>query len=191
MSVGRDPLTVARVVPMIGGGSRHMLAQGMAATGGCTDAELDTLQQRLLTYYEAHIVVQTEPYPHCLNALDQLAEMGAQLAVVTNKTERLAKVVLEKLGMIDRFATVIGGDTMGPGKGKPSPAPIREMIARLGGGVAAFVGDSIYDIDAAKAAGIPNVACSFGFLQQPVEQLHADAVIDGYEELIPAFDAAG
>ena len=187
-SVGREPLAVARVIPMIGGGSRHMLAQGMAATGGCTEAELDTLQQRLLSYYEANIAVETEPYPQCLDTLDRLAAMGARLAVVTNKTERLAKVLLGALGMTDRFVTIIGGDTLGPGKAKPSPAPIHEMIARCGGGTAAFVGDSIFDIDAAKAASIPNVACSFGFLQQPVEELHADAVIDGYEELIPALE---
>jgi len=59
------------------------------------------------------------------------------------------------------------------------------MIVRCGGGRAAFVGDSIFDIDAAKAAGIPNIACSFGFLNGPVEDLAADAVIDGYEELLP------
>ena len=59
------------------------------------------------------------------------------------------------------------------------------MIARCGGGRAAFIGDSIYDILAAKNAGFPNIAVSFGFLIQPLEELGADAVIDGYDELIP------
>ena len=81
--------------------------------------------------------------------------------------------------------TIIGGDTLGPGRAKPSPAPIHEMIARLGGGTAAFVGDSIYDVGAAHAAGLPVVACSFGFLDRPVEDLGADAVIDDYAELVP------
>ena len=187
-SVGRSALPVERIVPMIGGGSRHMLAQGMAATGGCSEAELDVLQRRLLDYYEAHIAVETKPYPDCLATLDQLTAMGATLAVVTNKTERLARIVLGDLGMTDRFATIIGGDTMGPGKGKPSPAPIREMIRRCGGGSTAFVGDSIYDVAAAQAAGVPAIACSFGFLQQPVEELRADAVIDGYRDLVPVLE---
>ena len=185
-SVAREPLTVAQVRPMIGGGSRHMLAQGMAATGGCSEAELDKLQQRLLAYYEAHIAVETKPFADCLAVLDELAAMGAALAVVTNKTERLARVLLDALDLTNRFAVIIGGDTMGTGRGKPAPDGILAMIERCGGGSAAFVGDSIYDVDAAKAAHVPVVACSFGFLQQPVEELHADAVIDGYTELIPA-----
>ena len=112
--------------------------------------------------------------------------MGVRLAVVTNKYERLARLVLDRLSLTDRFACVIGGDTMGPGRGKPAPDPILAMIERCGGGAAAFVGDSVYDVEAAKAAGVPVIACSFGFLQQPVEDLGADAVIDDYAELIPA-----
>jgi phosphoglycolate phosphatase len=59
------------------------------------------------------------------------------------------------------------------------------MIRRCGGGRAAFIGDSIYDTMAARAANVPSVAVSFGFLHQPVEELGADAVIDHFDELIP------
>jgi phosphoglycolate phosphatase len=183
-SAGRPPLTVEQVRPMIGGGSRHMLAQGMAATGGYTDDELDVLQQRLLAFYEANIAVHTRPFPGCLDALDALAERGVALAVVTNKYEHLAREVLGALGLLDRFVTVIGGDTMGPGRAKPAPDPIQAMVERCGGGRAAFVGDSIYDVGAAKAAGVPVLACAFGFLSQPVETLGADAVIGHYDTLI-------
>ena len=58
------------------------------------------------------------------------------------------------------------------------------MVERCGGGSAAFVGDSIYDVRAAKAAGLPVVACSFGFLNGPVGELGADAVIDHYDDLV-------
>jgi phosphoglycolate phosphatase len=188
-SAGRPLLTVEQVRPMIGGGSRHMLAQGMAATGGCTEAELDVLQRRLLDFYEAHIAVETRPFPGCLDALDALADRGVRLAVVTNKNEHLAREVLGALGLLARFDCLIGGDTMGPGRAKPAPDPILAMIERCGGGRAAFVGDSIYDVGAAKAAGIPAIVCAFGFLQQPVETLGADAVIDHYRELIPALES--
>lgn len=184
-SIGRDPLPVAQLRTMIGGGGRHMLAQGMTATGGYTEAQLDTLLQRLLDHYADHIAVETRPFPQCLAALDGLAAQGARLAVVTNKTEALAKKLLEALGLTDRFVTIIGGDTLGAERRKPSPAPIHEMIARLGGGTAAFVGDSIFDVEAAKAAGVPVVACSFGFLDRPVDELGADAVIDDYADLLP------
>lgn len=191
-SAGRPALPVERIRPMIGGGSRHMLAQGMAATGGCSEDELDVLQQRLLGYYEEHIAVETQPFPGCLAALDALAARGVALAVVTNKTERLARLLLDTLDLSGRFATIIGGDTLGPGRGKPAPDLIELMVERCGvegqGGAAAFVGDSIYDVRAARAAGLPVVACSFGFLQQPVEELGADAVIDHYDTLLPTLE---
>ena len=192
-SAGRPTLPVAAVRPMIGGGSRHMLAQGMAATGGCTETELDTLQARLLAFYEANIAVETRPFPGCLDALDALAARGVTLAVVTNKNERLARIVLDALALTPRFATIIGGDTLGPDRGKPKPDLVELMVERCGGMSgndrrAAFVGDSIYDVEAAQAAGLPVVACSFGFLQQPVETLGAEAVIDGYDQLVPALE---
>jgi phosphoglycolate phosphatase len=184
-TVDRAPLGVDQVKPMIGGGARHMLAQGMAATGGCDEATLDLLHRRLLDYYQAHISVLTQPYPGALAALDAIEAGGGTVAIVTNKLEGLARTLLGDLGLLDRFACVIGGDTMGPGNGKPSPKPIEEMIRRCGGGSAAFVGDSIYDVQAGQAAGLPVVACSFGFLMQPVAELGADAVIDHYDELLP------
>ncbi|WP_242095883.1 MULTISPECIES: HAD-IA family hydrolase [unclassified Sphingomonas] len=185
-TIGRAPLAVAEITPMIGGGARHMLAQGMERTGGCDEATLDTLHQRLLAYYEAHICVLTKPYPHCLDALDTLAARGVRVAVMTNKIERFARTILGELGLTERFACIVGGDTMGVGK--PSPVPIQAMIERAGGGRTAFVGDSIYDVKGAHAAGLPVVACSFGFMTQPVETLGADAVIDGFDELVPALE---
>ena len=187
-SIGRAPLPVDRVRTMIGGGSRHMLAQGMAASGGCDEAALDGLQQRLLDFYEANIAVHTRPFPGTIDALDRLAASGVVLGVMTNKVERLARMVLEQLGLADRFAAIIGSDTMGPGTAKPSPIAIQAMIARCGGGRAAFVGDSVYDVQGAHAAGLPVIACAFGFLDRPVEALGADATIDDYADLIPTLE---
>jgi len=186
---GRPALPVERIRPMIGGGSRHMLAQGMAATGGCTEAELDVLQRRLLDFYEANIAVETRPFPGLIDALDHLAGRGVRLGVMTNKLEHLARRVLDALGLTARFDCVIGGDTVGVAK--PDPAPIRAMVEACGGGRAAFVGDSIYDVRAAQAAGLPVVACSFGFLQQPVDTLGADAVIDGFDRLVATLERLG
>jgi len=188
---GRPTLTVEQVRPMIGGGAKHMLTLGLEATGGCPPEEFQRLYKMLLGYYEAHIAVHSRPFPGALEALDTLAAREVKLAIVTNKFESFAEKLLSELGLRDRFAALIGGDTMGPGMSKPHRAPIDEMIRRCGGGSAAFVGDSIYDIMAAKNAGIPNIAVSFGFLMQPIEELEADIVIDSYEELIPALERIG
>lgn len=185
---GRSPVAADAVRAMVGLGARHMLERGLAAGGAVAEDEFQQLYDALLVYYEAHIAVHSRPYPGLTAALDRLDAFGARTAVVTNKVERLARPLLGELGLADRMATIIGGDTMGPGNAKPSPAPIHAMIERCGGGRAVFVGDSIYDIMAAKNAGVISIAVSFGFPNQPVEELGADHVIDHYDELVPLLE---
>lgn len=186
---GRAPLSEAQVTTMIGGGAKHMLAQALAASGDVDEAEFRTLYRALLDYYGRHLSVHSRPFPGAVAALDALAERGVRVALVTNKFEGFARTLLDDLGLTDRFACVIGGDTLGKGNAKPSPGPIHAMIARCGGGNAAFVGDSIYDVQAAQAAGIPAIAVAFGFLLGPVEDLRADAMIADYAELLPTLAA--
>lgn len=186
--VDRGPLRMAEVMPMVGRGTRYMLERGLEATGGCDDELLARLYPELIDYYRANIARGTRPYPGLIAALDALESRGVTLTIVTNKPESLAVKLIGELGLAERFRTVIGGDTMGPGNAKPSAAPILEMIRRCGGGRAAFVGDSIFDIEAARNAGIPSVAVSFGFLTQPVAELGADVVVNHFDALVPALE---
>ncbi len=188
---GRPPLEVAAIKPMIGGGARMMLSHGLAATGGSDEVLLERLHRVLLDYYAEHLSIHTVPFPGAIAALDAIEARGAKVAVVTNKIEAFAIEVLRGAGLLDRLACVIGGDTMGPGNSKPSPVPIQAMIERSGGGSAAFVGDSIFDIAAAHAADVPAIACRFGFLMQPVEELGAEAIIDHFDELVPTLERLG
>jgi phosphoglycolate phosphatase len=184
--VGRPTLAADRIRTMIGGGAKRMLEQGLRASGGLDDALMARAYPALLDFYGDNLSNGTVPFPGMLAALDDLAARGVTLAIVTNKFERFATRLLADLGLDRRFAAIIGGDTMGKGNAKPSPAPIHEMIRRCGGGRAAFVGDSIYDIQAARHADIPSIAVGFGFLTQPVETLGADAVIEDFAALVPA-----
>lgn len=188
---GRPPLTQEQVKPMIGLGAKHMLEQGLLATGGIPEDGFKPLYRELLAFYDAHVADFSGLFPGGAEALDALEAMGVKLAVVTNKFEGLATKLLDQIGILPRLVTVIGGDTLGTENAKPSPIPIHEMIRRCGGGRAAFIGDSIYDIMAARGAGVPSIACRFGFLHQPVEELGADAIIDHYDDLIPALRALG
>lgn len=187
----RPPLSIDTVKTMIGRGGKYMLQQGLEASGGCDPEVLERSYPELIAFYRENIVRGTRPFPGLAEAMDALDAQGAKLAIVTNKQESLAVKLVAELGLDHRFACVIGGDTMGPGNAKPSAAPIREMIRRCGGGRAAFVGDSIYDIMAAKNAGIPAIAVSFGFLMQPIAELMADAVIDHFDELVPTLEKLG
>ncbi len=182
----RAPLTEAEVRPMIGLGAKHMLEQGLAATGGVPEGAVERLYPELLRYYGAHIAVHSRPFPGLIDALDQLDALGIRTAVATNKAEGLARQLLEELDLADRFAVIIGGDTLGVRK--PAPEPILAMIEQSGGGSAAFVGDSIYDVMAAKAAGVPSILVGFGFLDRPAEDFGADHAIGHFDELIPLLE---
>jgi phosphoglycolate phosphatase len=182
---GRPPLTEAEVRPLVGLGTTHLLEQALAATGDVPHGDIPRLLDALVGYYAAHIAVHSRPFPGMLAALDRLDALGVRTAVVTNKLETLARQLLGELGLADRMAVIIGGDTLGPGGAKPSPAPVLAMIDRCGGGRAAFVGDSIFDIEAARGAGAASVLVSFGFLHAPAGDLGADHVIDHYDELVP------
>lgn len=184
---GRPALPLERILSMVGRGVHKLLEQAVAATGGGDASVVARLHPRFVATYGDHIAEHSRPYPGVVEALDALAAQGLTLAVVTNKLEALTLPLLEATGLLPRFATVIGGDTLGPGTAKPSPAPIVEMVRRCGG-PAAFVGDSIYDVQAAQAAGVQVIACSFGFSQVPVMTLGAEAVIDSYAELLPALE---
>ncbi len=187
------PLTPEHIRSAIGAGARRMLEKGitLGGSGPVGEAQFETMFSAFLTYYEANIAVHSAPFPGALAMLDALEDMGVKPALVTNKLERLADILFRELGLRDRFPAFLGGDSLGPGRAKPAPDLIHEMIARSGGGRAAFVGDSSFDIDAAKAAAIPGIAVSFGFLMQPVETLAADAVIDHFDELVPALRRLG
>jgi phosphoglycolate phosphatase len=186
--IGRVPVPASEVRKLVGGGAKLMLERALTVTGGIPEEGFDDLHKELLRFYTDNISVHTRLYPGGAGMLDGLAARGVKLAVVTNKLEALAVKLFAELGLTERFFTIIGGDTLGPGRGKPKPDLIEEMLRRAGGGRAAFVGDTTFDTGAARAAGLPCVAVSFGFNDVPVDELGASAVIDHFDDLIPALE---
>lgn len=186
--VDRPPIEPDLVRNLIGGGARQMLDKALAVTGGSAGVDASALHRALIVYYQQHIAVHTRLFPGGAAMLKALAEHGARLAIVTNKLEALARQLLDEMGLSHHFFTIIGGDTLGPGRAKPRPDLILEMIARANAhsaSRAAFVGDTSFDTLAARAAGLPCVAVRFGFNDLPADDLGADAVIDHYDELVP------
>ena len=179
----RPPVPDEAVSGLIGGGSRLMLRRALALTGGDEGLDVEALYAPLLAFYEANIAVHTALYPGGAAMLDALDDAGIAIAMVTNKPQPLAEKLLGELGLLGRFACVIGGGGGYPLK--PAPDALHAMVEQCGGGTAVFVGDTTFDTRAARAAGLPSVAVSFGFCDAAPHALEADAVIDHFDELIP------
>lgn len=175
---------------MIGGGAKMLIQRALTSSGvPFSEADLAELNQRFVAHYAAHIADESRPFPGLLPALDHLAAAGARLCVCTNKLESLARNLLDSLDLTDRFAVVTGGDTYA--RPKPDPLPLSSTIAAAGGALesAIMVGDSITDVRAARATGVPVIAVSFGYTETPPSELGADALIHHYDELVRAVSA--
>jgi len=191
-AAGREPVTIDQARSLVGGGAWVMLERALLITGGLLEADaLDVADALLLEHYTANIAANTRAYDGCLAALDELAVRGCRLAVVTNKAEALARKLLAELGMTARFASIMGGDTLGRKRSKPAPDMIHETVRINGGGRFVMVGDSASDVRAAKNAAVPVVALSFGYHDVPPHELGADALIDHFDELLPALARLG
>ncbi|NCP19951.1 MAG: phosphoglycolate phosphatase [Erythrobacter sp.] len=194
---GYDTVPAEKVEGLIGGGAKVMLARAIESQGGSmADEDFRPLYKTLLRYYSDHSAVHTKPFPGVIETLDALAARNVKLAVVTNKFESFAADILSQLGLADRFVTLIGGDSLGKDtdgnfRAKPAADPIHAAMERCGGQRFAFVGDSTYDVMAARAAGVPVIAAGYGYCDKPPQELGADAVIDRFDELIPALQALG
>ena len=190
---GFDPVPVGSSKDLIGGGAKIMLARAVEQQGGMPEDEFRKLYKKMLAFYSENNAVHTEPFPHAREVLAELTGRGVRMAVVTNKFEEFARHVLTQLDLIGHFETVIGGDSLGrddSGKfrAKPMPDPVIAAKERLGGGRIVFIGDSSYDVTAARAANVPVVVAAYGYCDKPPAELGGDATIESLAGLVSALE---
>jgi phosphoglycolate phosphatase len=173
---------------MVGGGAGVLIQRALAAQAIEPDATLsDWLYSKLLERYRLASVARTTIYPGALELLSDLVERGIKLGICTNKPAGITEDVLRKLELYERFRAVVGA-TDGMPK-KPDPAMVHATLMALGVSAhdAVVIGDSIADVGAARAAGIPIVLVSSGYSRTPVCDLGADAVIAALADAPAAF----
>ena len=190
-SVGLRRLELEIVRPHAGHGAKVMLREAYRLAGrDLGEAEMDAQVARFVAYYADHIAVESRLFPGALAALERFETAGWRLAVCTNKYERLAVKLLDALGLAPRFAAICGADTFT--RRKPDPLHLTETIARAGGTIsnAVMIGDTDTDIDTAINAGVPSILVEFGYAPEAGARAGANAIIDSYDRLDPAFAAA-
>jgi len=181
---GLPALAERDVAAMVGDGLQPLIDRAFAALGAVPDAQAGA---EYLADYETHVAEATRLYPGAAAALDMLRSDGWTLAVCTNKPERAARLLLEALGVADRFAAIGGGDSFAAHK--PNPLHLRSTIAAAGGqsGRALMVGDHTNDMLAAAGCSVPAVFAGWGYGRPGMEK-GAAAIAGSFAELVEIAD---
>lgn len=184
--LGLEPVHYDDIAFLVGAGARAMIVRALEMRNTAVqESEIDLLFAGFIEFYSGSMPGVSTPYPGLLDALDRLDAAGMSMAVCTNKTESLARRLLDLLNLTERFTAITGGDTF-PVR-KPHGDHIHGTIKLALGSrkTAVMIGDSVNDIRAAKNAGIPSIAVPFGYSDTAVEQLGPNRVINHYDELTP------
>jgi len=181
---GLEHVTFEDMTWLVGQGAKVMIERAWTLHNHPSSPEqLETAFDAFLINYAADMPGKSLPYPGLLAALDRLDAAGMRLAVCTNKTEALARKLLDALELTSRFVAITGGDTFAVRK--PHGDHILGTIEMAGGspGNAVMVGDSVNDILAAQNAGVPTIAVPFGYSDKPVASFDPDIIIEHFDEL--------
>lgn len=174
---GLEPLPLETLRPFASMGARGLIGAGLGVTQD--DPAFAALRVEFLERYEAAMVVHTRLFDGVGEVLDRLDHTGVRWGVVSNKVERYVRPIMAALGVLERSATAIGGDTT-PWS-KPHPAPLLHA-ARLTGVAPAdcvYVGDDRRDVEAGRAAGMRTVVAAYGYCgaDHPPHRWGADALV--------------
>jgi phosphoglycolate phosphatase len=188
VELGGRPLTEDEVVGMVGEGASLLVRRALAAA--CVPDHPAALD-RFLEIYDERLLRHTRLYPGVRGMVERARTM-ARVTVLTNKPRRHTERLLEGLRIRHLFAEVIGGD--GPYPRKPSPDGLRALMAAAGAGgrTSLMIGDSLVDLETARAAGTACcvVAWGFGFARIPPDRLPpAEYVMRDAKGLASCIDA--
>lgn len=152
----------------------------------------ERLYNEYLDRYEQVVCEKSMVFPGLLDALEELEKLACPWGVVTNKPARMTNPLLAKLGLGDRAACAISGDTL-PQR-KPDPAPLLHAcdLLQVSAVNAVYVGDALRDIQAGKAAGMPTIAAAYGYIVTGDDPLswNADFVVSSATQLAEMLLAA-
>jgi N-acetyl-D-muramate 6-phosphate phosphatase len=181
---GLAPYPLAHFRPMVGSGARGMV--GRAFEVAPPDPQFAALRDEFLQRYEARMTQQTHVFPAMLPLLEALGVQALPWGIVTNKAARFAEPLVRALGLHERAATLVCGDTTP--HSKPHPEPLLEAARRLGVEPAhcAYAGDDLRDVQAGKAAGMTTIAVAWGYLGlgESIDAWGADHIVQTPHQLL-------
>jgi 2-phosphoglycolate phosphatase len=184
----RAPLPFEHIRPVVSHGGVAIICHGFGLEA--SDPAIEPLRQRLLQVYRANISTLTRPFPGMAGVLDTLEARGLNWGVVTNKPGWLTQPLLSDLGLLQRAACVVSGDTLA--QRKPDPAPMLHACALAGSEPqrCVYLGDAQRDVEAGNNAGMYTLVALFGYFRDTdrPQEWQASAMIDTPADLLAWLD---
>ncbi|MBI5647157.1 MAG: HAD-IA family hydrolase [Ignavibacteriae bacterium] len=169
------------VLPFVGRGVTHLLRDCFSAAGGdalAGEAAVPIFREE----YDTGLVRETVLYPDVRDTLEKLSRYD--MAVVSNKPVSMSRRLLAELGVAQFFPLILGGDSLP--EMKPSALPLQHAMREMGAepGETVMIGDSVYDLEAARAANTMAIAALYGFQDEAaLRALRPDYAVRGFGEL--------
>ncbi len=172
------PLPYQEIRPIVSHGSTGLLRLGFNIEPGHVSYEY--LRQRLLEIYNAHLAYKTRLFPGMAAVLQVLDERRIKWGIVTNKPAWLTDPLAASLGLSERAACIVSGDSTA--NSKPHPEPLLYACDKIGlqSKQCLYVGDAHRDIEAGNSAGMKKLVALFGYLGEDdaPESWQADGMIE-------------
>ena len=183
--LGRPPLPLEAIRGYVGRGIPNLVKRVLAGSLAAADdsspppqAALDCFRQ----HYARENGNRSTLYPGVIEGLEALKAKGIPMAVITNKAEAFTLPLLKSAGLAGYFNVVVSGDLLP--KAKPDPMSLIWACGRLGVSPddAVFIGDSINDFLAGRAAGCHVFLLPYGYNEgRDVQELDCDAIVPTIE----------
>jgi phosphoglycolate phosphatase len=186
---GRAPLPYALARTQVSHGSTGMLRQAFPEVAA--GDEFEALRQRFLSLYGSRLTQETALFTGCDAVLDTLAQKNISWGIVTNKPAFLTEPLLAALGLAQRAACVVSGDTLAERKPHPAPLLHAAKLLAVAPQQCIYVGDAQRDVQSAHAAGMRVLLALYGYLgpQDQPDTWQADAQIQSPLEILHWLDA--
>ena len=189
LSRGLPDLPLEQLRPYASLGARGLLGAGLGVTPD--DAGFGELQTEFLDYYAAHTCVHSQLFDGVEELLTLLEVHAIPWGVVTNKHMRFTNSLVHALGLGQRAAVVVSGDTTA--QAKPHPLPLLYAAEQMGlpADRLVYVGDDRRDIQSARAAGyMTAIAAAYGYCEgEVVSTWLSDGVAHSPIELLRLFQS--
>jgi len=159
---GLGALPYDSIRPVVSHGAKALVELGFGIDA--RDQRFEVLRKRFLEIYADNLCEGTQLFPGMSDLLDQLAARGLNWGVVTNKPAFLTEPLIARLGLRERSACVVSGDSTQ--NRKPHPEPMLHGCALAGSrpDQCLYVGDAERDIAAGREAGMTTLVALFGYI---------------------------